>query len=91
MSFLPTRWHPPSAAAGAWMALTGPQGIGKSAMACMAAAWLLRENDSQPSLVETWEVVDPQNPGSNLVYEDTIRTCWLSGPRSRTTSPPDQA
>ena len=50
-----------------WL-LTGPQGIGKSAMACMAAAWLLRENDSQQSLVETsGMVVDPQDPGSNLV------------------------
>ena len=50
-----------------WL-LTGPQGVGKSAMACMAAAWMLRETEGQASFVETTGmVVDPDDPGSNLV------------------------
>ena len=50
-----------------WL-LTGPQGVGKSAMACMAAAWMLRETEGQTSFVETTGmVVDPDDPGSNLV------------------------
>jgi DNA polymerase-3 subunit delta' len=50
-----------------WL-LTGPQGVGKSAMACMAAAWMLRETEGQTSFVETTGmVVDPNDPGSNLV------------------------
>ena len=50
-----------------WL-LTGPQGVGKSAMACMAAAWILRETENQPSFVETPEmIVDADDPGSNLV------------------------
>ena len=50
-----------------WL-LTGPQGIGKSAMACMAAAWMLRERDAPAGLIETPGIsVDPGDPGSNLV------------------------
>ena len=50
-----------------WL-LTGPQGVGKSAMAFMAAAWMLRESEGQTPLVETKGiVVDPDDPGSNLV------------------------
>ena len=50
-----------------WL-LTGPQGVGKSGMACMAAAWMLRETEDQPSFIETSGiVVDPDDPGSNLV------------------------
>ena len=52
-----------------WL-LTGPQGIGKSAMARMAAAWMLRQAEGQTSFVETTRmVVDPDDPGSNLVYK----------------------
>ena len=37
-------------------------------MACMAAAWMLRETEGQTSFVETTGmVVDPDDPGSNLV------------------------
>ena len=54
-------------AAHGWL-LTGPQGIGKAAMACMAAAWLLRERDEAPALIGGGVVaVDPADPGSNLV------------------------
>ena len=50
-----------------WL-LTGAQGVGKSAMACMAAAWMLREVKGQISLLETAGiVVDPNDLGSNLV------------------------
>jgi len=50
-----------------WL-LTGPQGVGKSAIACMAAAWMLREADGHTSFGETTEiVVDPDDLGSNLV------------------------
>jgi len=50
-----------------WL-LTGPQGVGKAAMACMAAAWMLRETEGQTSFVETTGmIVDPNDPGSNLV------------------------
>ncbi|HBP58305.1 MAG TPA: hypothetical protein DD668_01885, partial [Alphaproteobacteria bacterium] len=37
-------------AAHGWL-LSGPQGIGKAAMACMAAAWLLRERGDEPALI----------------------------------------
>lgn len=54
-------------AAHGWL-LTGPQGIGKAVMACMAAAWLLRERDDEPALIGGGGVsVDPNDPGSNLV------------------------
>lgn len=50
-----------------WL-LTGPRGIGKSAMACMAAAWMLREHDAPTGLIETPGIsIDPEDPGSNLV------------------------
>jgi len=50
-----------------WL-LTGPRGIGKAAMACMAAAWLLREEDSAPGLIDDgFMKIDPGDPGSNLV------------------------
>ena len=50
-----------------WL-LTGPQGIGKSAMACMAAAWMLREGEAPLALIDNSAVtVDPEDPGSNLV------------------------
>ena len=54
-------------AAHGWL-LSGPQGIGKAAMACMAAAWLLRERGDEPALIGGGAVtVDPADPGSNLV------------------------
>lgn len=54
-------------AAHGWL-LSGPQGIGKAAMACMAAAWLLRERGEEPALIGGGAVtVDPADPGSNLV------------------------
>lgn len=50
-----------------WL-LTGPQGVGKSAIACMAAAWMLRETDGQAALIDTPGIhVDAADPGSNLV------------------------
>ena len=53
-------------AAHGWL-LTGPQGIGKAAMACMAAAWLLRESVDQPALIGGGGMrIDPADPGSNL-------------------------
>ena len=54
-------------AAHGWL-LTGPKGIGKAAMACMAAALLLRESDDQPALIGGGGMrIDPADPGSNLV------------------------
>ncbi|MGC6453296.1 MAG: hypothetical protein ACON31_05260 [Candidatus Puniceispirillaceae bacterium] len=54
-------------AAHGWL-LTGPQGIGKASMACMAAAWLLRETDNAPALIDDGAItIDPDDPGSNLV------------------------
>jgi len=54
-------------AAHGWL-LTGPQGIGKASMACMAAAWLLRERDDEPALIGGGGMsVDAADPGSNLV------------------------
>ena len=54
-------------AAHGWL-LTGPQGIGKGAMACMAAAWLLRERDDEPALIAGGGMqIDATDPGSNLV------------------------
>ena len=54
-------------AAHGWL-LVGPQGIGKSAMACMAAAWLLRERDDEPALIGGGGMqIDATDPGSNLV------------------------
>lgn len=54
-------------AAHGWL-LTGPHGVGKSAMACMAAAWMLRETDSQEALSGlSGFKVDAADPGSNLV------------------------
>jgi len=50
-----------------WL-LTGAQGIGKSAMACMAAAWLLREGEAeQPEPDGGAMTINPADPGSNLV------------------------
>lgn len=45
-----------------WL-LTGPSGIGKSSMACMAAAWLLSENRNGSGAFS----LDRQDPGANLV------------------------
>ena len=45
-----------------WL-LTGPSGIGKSIMACMAAAWLLSEKRQSD---ETFSL-DTDDPGANLV------------------------
>ena len=63
-----------------WL-LTGPQGVGKSAMACMAAAWMLRETEGQTFFVETTGmVVDPNDPGSNLVckgHHPDLLVCLL--------------
>ena len=66
-----------------WL-LTGPQGVGKSAMVFMAAAWMLREAEGQTSFVETTRmVVNPDDPGSNLVCKGHHPDLLIIRPRIR--------
>lgn len=60
-----------------WL-LTGPQGIGKSIMACMAAAWLLRENREQVTGFRP----DPGDPGANLVIRGAHPDMMLLRPQA---------
>ena len=58
-----------------WL-LTGPQGIGKSIMACMAAAWLLSETRPEgPQFA-----VDRSDPGANLVLRGSHPDLMLVRP-----------
>ncbi|MEL0197770.1 MAG: AAA family ATPase [Rhodobiaceae bacterium] len=59
-----------------WL-LTGPQGIGKSIMACMAAAWLLSEN--RPA--GQGFVLDRDDPGVNLVIRGAHPDLMLVRPQ----------
>lgn len=60
-----------------WL-LTGPQGIGKSIMACMAAAWLLSEDRG------TGEgfALDRRDPGANLVIRGAHPDLMLVRPQA---------
>ena len=59
-----------------WL-LTGPQGIGKSIMACMAAAWLLGENRQ----VGHTFTLDRDDPGANLVIRGAHPDLMLVRPQ----------
>ena len=59
-----------------WL-ITGPQGIGKSVMACMAAAWLLSENNP----VGQGFALDREDPGANLVIRGAHPDLMLVRPQ----------
>ena len=60
-----------------WL-LTGPQGTGKSIMACMAAAWLLSEQaGTGPGFT-----LDRQDPGANLVIRGAHPDLLLVRPQA---------
>lgn len=61
-----------------WL-LTGPQGVGKSIMACMAAAWLLSEN--RPVGQGGFEI-DRVDPGANLVIRGAHPDLMLVRPQT---------
>lgn len=66
-----------------WL-LTGPQGIGKSAMACMAAAWMLREGEAPAGLMDNpGIIIDPDDPGSNLVCKGNHPDLLVIRPEAR--------
>lgn len=60
-----------------WL-LTGPKGIGKSVMACMAAAWLLSETRQE----EGGFTIDRADPGANLVIRGSHPDLMLVRPQA---------
>ncbi|MGB2159399.1 MAG: DNA polymerase III subunit delta' [Candidatus Puniceispirillaceae bacterium] len=60
-----------------WL-LTGPQGIGKSVMACMAAAWLLSESRPEGQGF----ALDRSDPGANLVIRGSHPDLLLVRPQA---------
>jgi DNA polymerase-3 subunit delta' len=60
-----------------WL-LTGPQGIGKSIMACMAAAWLLSEKRQEGEGF----TLDRADPGANLVIRGSHPDLMLIRPQA---------
>ena len=60
-----------------WL-LTGPKGIGKSVMACMAAAWLLSETRQE----QGGFTLDRADPGANLVIRGSHPDLMLVRPQA---------